>query len=102
MALNGEFSDSHKYLFSVHRLIKRAATTPVQLEEMSIWNQYSGELDAVLTEYANEKKPKLSDTAAKVLYTMKAMNFVTFLSGEKKKHIVATRKKHTKSAMSVA
>jgi len=67
----------------------------VQQEELSIWKvDHYSELVTTLRNSIN-KKCKMEDTSAKVLYKMKAMNFVPFLSAEKKRVVVSNRKNHT-------
>lgn len=99
MALQNDFDSAHKFLYSTGSLLRRNANTPEQQEELSIWVGFSEELDSVLRSQIDSKKKKMTDSSAKVLYNMKSINLVPFLSGEKKRIVVTKRKNHTKSML---
>eukprot|EP01114_Cavostelium_apophysatum_P018407 TRINITY_DN5686_c0_g1_i1.p1 TRINITY_DN5686_c0_g1~~TRINITY_DN5686_c0_g1_i1.p1 ORF type:complete len:465 (+),score=190.44 TRINITY_DN5686_c0_g1_i1:1431-2825(+) len=96
LALEGQCEPANKYLLSTKKFLEQCAVSPLQQEELSIWkNDFFQPLTEVLRKNNETKKGKFSDESAKVLYGMKAVNLVGFLSGEKKRIIVTKRKNHT-------
>jgi len=99
LALQGDTVSANKFLLSTQKFLEAVAITPAQQEELSIWKvDHYSELVTTLRSSIN-KKSKMEDTSAKILYKMKAVNFVPFLSAEKKRVVVANRKNHTLAKM---
>jgi len=85
IALSGSERDvlhAREKLYSVQRLIQRAANSGTQKEEYFNFVSQSNELDSQLKEVKDKKGNE--DATAKVLYKMKGANKNAFLSGERK------------------
>jgi len=92
--LSSDFTVARKKLHSVQRLLGRISITDIQLEEYSNFVATCEDLETILLNL-EQRGGKKDDKTIKVLQNMRNLSKSMFLSGIRKKDIVAKRKNHT-------
>jgi len=104
LAEEGRYEDAMSSLVATQQLIKRNAASATQSEEYLAFVAETAELESVIADGQRKTRDGKSqrdqdDQAAKVLFKMKHQNQVAFLSGDRKREVVASRKKHNNKAI---
>ncbi len=98
LAQDGKYTVARHNLHSIQRLLGRIARSDVQLEEYANFVSTCEDLETIL-QNLEQRGGKGDDKTTKVLHSMKTTSKSIFLSGIRKKDIVAKRKNHTKSKL---
>jgi len=79
-----KFQEGRDLLLAVQTMLQRDAKSDTQMEEISNFAFYSGDLERELIKGSKQKNPRIDDQTAKVLFRMKDYPFNDFLAGSKK------------------
>eukprot|EP01080_Neovahlkampfia_damariscottae_P008555 gene8555-378_t len=93
---SSNFEVGFLHYLSYSRLLSRSSKSSTQVEELSIFKQKTEQLKDELMKQIKLKNEKLNDETTKILHESKSTTRTLFLSGERKRNIVAKRKNHTK------
>jgi len=86
-----KFQDGRNFLLAVQTMLQKNCKDDLQVEELSNFVTYSGDLERELIRGEKQKKTKLDDTATKVFFRMREYPMNDFLSGNKKAALVNRR-----------